>query len=189
MKEMSQLEEDLGYVRRAVQKSEPRPSPRSIYLLWAAILLVGFALMDFRTGAVGLYWMTVAPAGFVISALLGWRHHLRLGQSRRGAGRVPILHWGATMGSIFLAVPLVVTGSVQAEDFGKVALVIMALGYFLAGVHLDRRLMGVGLLIAAGYLMLLILPSFSWTVMGLLLAVALAISAFWGGENVPAAEG
>ena len=68
-----------------------------LYFFWAAAVLVGFVLVDFRQALVGPYWMVVGPAGFVVSALLGWRHALRTGQVSVADGRRHLLHWGGML--------------------------------------------------------------------------------------------
>jgi len=82
---MGQVKSDIGYVREVLQTSERDQGPVAIYYLWAAILLVGFSLLDFVSGyVVGLYWAIAAPAGFALSTFLGWRASQRRGQVRRG---------------------------------------------------------------------------------------------------------
>ena len=46
MNDISQVEKDLGYVRGVVEGADERRAPVAVYLLWAAIVLVGFALVD-----------------------------------------------------------------------------------------------------------------------------------------------
>ena len=43
MSNVKELEDGLGFVRELTRKSERRPSPTSIYLMWALISLVGFS--------------------------------------------------------------------------------------------------------------------------------------------------
>ena len=67
MADLDRLEQDLGFLRRAVDGAAPR-SPASIYFLWAVLVLAGFALVDLNENRVGLYWMIAGPAGGLISA-------------------------------------------------------------------------------------------------------------------------
>ena len=53
----NQIESDIGYLKDLVRKADRVPTPASIYLLWALVVLVGFALVDFAPREVGVYWM------------------------------------------------------------------------------------------------------------------------------------
>ena len=59
-------------------------------------------------------------------------------------------------------------------------ILLLALTYFLAGLHLERRLMPVGLVLAVGYLFTLYLPEYRFTTAGVLVAVALVVQALLG---------
>ena len=183
MEQLKQLENDLGYVREVVQRSEHDRSPAGVYLLWAAIVLVGFALADFAPTRVGLFWVVAGPLGGLISGILGWRHSVRRGQVRREEGIQWGLHWGGMMAAILLAVPLAATGVIQWKGFGNVILLVLALTYFLAGVHLERPLIWIGALMAAGYVALFFIPAYGWTLVGVLVAAGLAVTPLIGGRE------
>lgn len=188
--ESKQLQSDLGYVRHAVEEAgHNRPSPAAIPLLWAAIVLVGFPLVDFAPRYVGTYWMVAGPAGFVISLFLGWQASRRSGQITKGEGLRYSLHWGAMLAAIALAVLLVPANVVSDKSIGQIILLLLALTYFLAGVHLERRLLWLGLLLAAGYIVLLFVSTYAWTILGVASAVALTISALVGDSKRVQAEG
>ncbi|PYT12154.1 MAG: hypothetical protein DMF51_13845 [Acidobacteria bacterium] len=183
MEELKQLESDLGYVREVVRKSEHDRSPAVVYLLWAAITLAGFAVVDFAPKRGGFFWLVAGPMGGLISARLGRRQSVRRGQVRREEGIRWGLHWGGMMAAILLAVPLAVTGVIQARGFGNVILLVVALTYFLAGVHLERPLAWIGALIAVGYIALFFIPAYGWTFVGVLVAAALAATPMIGGRE------
>lgn len=175
--EQARLQEDLGYVRDVVRRSEAVTPPRAIWYLWAAIGAVGFALMDFAPAVIAPYWSIAAPAGFVLSAWLGWRHGRATGQESLREGRSHLLHWGGLLVTVFLLVPLAARGALQGETLGQVILLVIALGYFLAGVHRYRPLLWVGLLMAAGYGATFLVDRYVWTGVGLLVAVGLIVTA------------
>ncbi|MCL0073414.1 hypothetical protein M1O50_00760 [Dehalococcoidia bacterium] len=172
MADMEQVKSDLGYVREVVRTSEQDPLLSVLYFLWAGICLVGFSLIDFAPRHVGLYWSIAAPLGFLTSCFLGWRHSQRQGQMPRAGMRYG-LHIFGMMAVIFLATILGVTGAVCWNELVKLILLIIGLGYFLAGVHLDRPLLWIGILMMAGYLALFVIPAYGWTFIGALVAVAL----------------
>jgi len=189
MEPMTQLENDLGYVREVVQRSERDRSPAAVYLLWAAIVLVGFSLVDFAPTRVGFFWMVAGPLGGLISWVLGWRDSVRRGQMRREEGILWGLHWAGMMAAILLAVPLAVTGVIPWKGFGNITLLLVTLTYFLAGVHLERPLAWIGALMAVGYVALFFIPAHGWTLVGVMVAGALAATPLVGGrESVASAK-
>ena len=177
------LEKDLSYVRDVISKSERDKSPASIYLLWAAICLVGFPMHDFATRYVGVYWMIMGPLGTVMSAILGWRHSSKIGQSNRNLGLRHGQHWIATLVAVFLIVPLGIRGVVEWSAVHQIMLLILALSYFLAGVHLDRPILWVGLLMAGAYVALFFISSYEWTIVGVVVAVGLAVAGLSKGKQ------
>jgi hypothetical protein len=167
------LAEDLGYVRGVVAGAGGGAGPRTIWYLWAAISLVGFTLIDLAPERVGLYWLVAAPLGFVASAWLGWRGARAAGVESRRDGAVHMLHWGGMLVAIALLVPLAVAGPLTGEAFGQAILVVVAFGYFLAGVHLHRPLAWIAALVVVGYALTLLLGAWAWTVAGVVLAAGM----------------
>lgn len=177
-----QMNDDLRYVRDTVERAERHATPAAIYFFWAAVGPVGFALVDFRPQWVPAYWSVAGPAGFVVSAVLGWRHARRMGQYSAGGGERHLLHWGGMLGAIALAVLMNINGLISQEALGPAILLILALGYFQAGVHIDRTFLWLGLLMAAGYVFVIFATAYAWTVVGLILAVAFAAAGLRGGR-------
>lgn len=177
MNEARKLEEDLGYVRTVLDRSGGGGAPRSIWYLWAAIVLVGFSLADFAPWRMPLYWMIAGPAGFLASAWLGRRGARSAGVESRRMGIAHLLHWGGMMAAIALLVPLAVTGPLAGEPMGQAVLVVVALGYFLAGIHLYRPLAWVAGLVVAGYALTFLLDAWAWTLAGALVAAGMIVTA------------
>jgi hypothetical protein len=187
MDQIQQLKGDLRFVRAAVDRADYGRMPPVIYFLWAAVCLCGFALIDFAPAWVGEYWMVAGPAGFILSAALGWHFARRDGGSSWATGRRHLLHWGAMLAAIFFAGLLPMSG----EDLSTAILLILALAYFLAGVHLDHAMVWVGLVLAGGYVAVILISAYAWTLVGVALALALAVAGIRGGrfhEPAPAAE-
>ncbi|MCL0037315.1 hypothetical protein M1N15_01675 [Dehalococcoidia bacterium] len=179
MADMEQVKSDLGYVREVVRTSEQDPLLSVLYFFWAGICLVGFSLIDFAPRHVGLYWSIAAPLGFLTSCFLGWRRSKRQGQMPRAGMRYG-LHMFGMMAVIFLASILGMTGAVAWQELSKLILLIIGLAYFLAGVHLERPLLWIGILMMAGYLSLFVIPAYGWTFIGALVAVALVSTGLIG---------
>jgi hypothetical protein len=177
MAEVDSIAKDLGYVRGLVETAEPHRSPSAIYLLWAVIVPVGFALADFEPRLTGLYWLIASPVGFVASTWIGIRNSRRQGQVDRREGTRHVLHWLGMMAAILLTVPLVATGAVTDKGMGQVILLLIALAYFLNGVHMERPLLWVGILMAGGYGATFLFSKHVWTMLGLVISAALVASA------------
>lgn len=176
MDHLERLHGDLNFVRDAVDASTRSKSPSALYFVWAVIVLIGFSLMDFRPDAVPEYWVVAGPAGFLISAYLGWRHARGIGQASSADGRRHLLHWGAVLVAIALAVLLGVASALPSSTLHTVILLVLALGYFTAGLHLDRSFLWVGLLMGAGSIVVTFVAAYAWTGLGIALAVSLTIA-------------
>lgn len=151
MNALEQLKGDLRFVRAALDKADRHVTPTAIYFLWAILGFCGFALVDFRNSWVPLYWTIAGPAGFLASAYIGWGHARRRGQMTSADGLRHVLHWGGMLTAVVLAVLIPVNGFMRWDGLGPAILLILALSYFQAGVHLDRALLwltdGWGLLV------------------------------------------
>jgi membrane protein implicated in regulation of membrane protease activity len=177
MSAAEKVHDDLRYVRDALQSADRASSPASIYLLWAAIGAVGFPLADFAPRWVPWFWLVASPLGLVTSLWLGHRQSRREGQlDNREAWRHG-LHWLGLLLGAGLAVPLVATGRIDGATIGQVILLLVAIVYFLAGVHLDRALLWVSGLLAVGYLALFVITGWGWTVVGVTMAISLTACA------------
>jgi hypothetical protein len=173
MDHLRQIEQDLRYVRTAIDRADVHRSPRLLCFLWAGIGLIGFSLNDLRAAWVPLYWAIAAPFGFVLSAAIGWRHSERIGLVTPHIGRRHLAHWGALLGAVFLAWLMPVVGVMPWPALGPTIVLLLALGYFLAGVHFDSAFRWIGLVLAAGYLVVLFVDTYAWLTLGVLFALCL----------------
>jgi hypothetical protein len=168
----NRLEEDLRYVRSAVARGEGSGNPAAIYFLWAAITLVGFALLDYGPNHSGLFWMFAGPIGGVISGVLGRRAARARGQASENGGRRHWMHWMAMVLAIFLLVPLTATGRIPPTEMPRLVLLLVAFAYFTGGAYLDPRLRWIAGAVAVCYLMTLAQPQVPhlWTVTAVIVA-------------------
>lgn len=190
----AQVESDVNFVRQVLARSETHRSPASIYLLWAAIILVGFPIVDLAPRYAGLFWMIAGPLGGLLSFFLGYRASRNAGVIRKTEGLRYTLHWLGLMGAILLLVLYFAMGrgTLTYDAFGQIILLLLALTYFLAGVHLDRPMLWSGLLMAAGFVTLVFVAKWTWTITGVVVAVAMVLSALsstTGGRRNAALEG
>lgn len=175
--------QDLGYVRGVVERSEKRAMPPAILWVWAAISLAGFAVIDAAPQVAGLYWLVAGIAGFALSMWIGARQERVVGQESEETGRRHMLHWAGMGVAIFLV-------SFGAEGWGSspqasahAILLMVALSYWLAGVHMVPALKWMGVLAAAAYAALSFLDGFAypWTAAGIVIAAGLVVASFAGG--------
>jgi hypothetical protein len=171
-------QDDLQFVRQIVQRAES-PYPPALYVLWAAIMLTGGVLGDFRPLSVGRYWLAAAPLGFLASGVIGYRWQRRMGQVSHEAGRNESWHWAAMLGAAALAVLLVVAGRLTPHGLGSVILLLAAVTYVQAGIHLHHRQVWVGLFMALAYVVTLFAEPYEWTIAGILIASALLGQVFF----------
>jgi hypothetical protein len=183
------LKDDIAYVRAAAERAGAGSIP-SIYVLWAVIGLCGFALADFAADSrsVGLFWGVAGPAGFVVSAWLGYRAGRQSGQGSRRAGVRWAVHWLAFMAAGALAAALVAAGHLPWAAFGSLVVLLLALTYFNAGLYLDRRMLAIGVVLGVCFLVTLFIPGYRWTVAGVLMAGALVWQAILGARERDAAH-
>ena len=172
------LEQDLDFVRHVLDDSTPPASVRSIYFFWAAAILVGMPLGDFRPEWMPYFWMTVGPGGWIISAFLGYRASKQSGQMNRSAGLRQAAHWGAMVLVISMVALLPYKGFIPWEAMGPIVLLLLTLTYCLAAIHFGRILLVPALMFAMGYGTMLFQPPYPWTIVGILGAIGLFFSAF-----------
>ena len=183
------LKEDIAYVRAATERADAETIP-SIYLLWAVIGLCGFALVDFVADYrwIGRFWLVAGPGGLCLSLWLGYRASRRTGQASRRDGIRWGLHWLAFMAAGALGAILVAAGHLQWSGFGSLMVLLLALSYFHAGLYMDRRLLPIGGVLGACYLVTLFISGYQWTLAGFLVAAALVWQAVLGARTRDAAH-
>lgn len=183
------LREDIAYVRAATEQSEI-VHVRAYGFLWAGILLCGYTLVDFVDDPrwIARYWNVAMPVGFALSVWL-------VNRANRGAGQVDrqlmirsLMHWLAFVAAGLLGEVLVATGQLHPAGMGSLWLLLLALTYFLSGVHVDRRLLPLGVVLAGCYLITIFVPTYAWTAAGALAAAALVAHALLGRPGRAAAS-
>lgn len=173
-----QLESDLNYISEVVKRSDTPRSPPSIYYFWAAVSLLGFAIVDYSPQYAGMFWMIAGPGGWIISALLARAWCRKNGEINRAMGVRYGMHWAGLLGAIFLLIFGAVQGAWDMDTGAHLIMLILSLTYFFAGLHLDRALLWVSLITAVGYLALFFLPGPVWTFTGIAVAIGLILTPF-----------
>ncbi len=177
MTSTDRLRQDLDYVANAVRHNDRPSGIPAIYFMWAAIVVVGFALPDFAPQFASLFWLVFGIGGGLASWWLGAREDRRTGQNDAELGRRWGYHW--LVGGVgFLICWLPVLGGASIETVAGNFLLVAGLTYALAGVHLERPLLWSGLLMLAAFAVLSVfaLP-YTWTFTGVMIGLSLA----WAG--------
>ncbi|MGK0375040.1 MAG: hypothetical protein ACJA2E_001516 [Arenicella sp.] len=132
---MTNDNENLIYVKQILQAAEGPNNYPSIYFLWGCIVFVGYVIAEYRIDLTATYWLISAPVGMLVSAWLGRRQGNSEGQQDSRVGRQYMQHFGLMVVFIFAAM---FSGEYQS------ILLIIGLGYCLAGLYLDRLMFVVG---------------------------------------------
>lgn len=179
MSNTNRVEDDLRYVRSVLDQAEKGKWPAGIYYLWAVVSFAGMSVIDFRPDLAGPYWAVAGPLGGVASGYLGWRAGRSLGQDSRREGTLNSLHWMGMMVAILLLVPLPAMGAISERVLPSLILLIVALGYYTAGIYLERALLFVGMIMAGCYVATILVENWPWiwTFTGTVLAASLIVSA------------
>lgn len=178
------LREDIAYVRDATNRASAATIP-SIYLLWAAIGLCGFALVDFVDDSrwIGVFWLLASPGGVGLSLWLGFRTQRNVGQADRRSSIRWGLHWLAFLVAGMLGLTLVPSGHLDWAGFGSLMVLLLSLSYFHAGLQFDRRLLPIAVVAAVCYLVTLLVSEYEWTLAGVAMASALVWQARLGART------
>lgn len=170
MSPSNSIKQDLQYVANAVRHRDRSPGVPAIYFLWAVLVLVGFSLPDLAPQYAAKFWLVASMGGGLLSWTLGRRHGY---------------HWLAG-GAAFIGVAL--PALVGRADMAHVAynfMLVAALVYTLAGVHLERPLLWSGVVMFIAYAVLVVSnPPHAWTCAG----IATAISLAWAGISTQRAN-
>lgn len=175
-------EQDLEFVRRALAREAHAPFPRPVALLWAVIALVGFPLLDFARPWAPRYWAVAGPLGFALSLWLARRAARAAGLEDRAESARWAKHWLGLLLAMALVVGASIAGRLDWNQTGATILLLLALTYYGAGVHLHRGLLPVAALLGAGYLFVLFFDRGTWTWLGAATALALVASTFVRGS-------
>jgi hypothetical protein len=170
---IDELKEDLRYVASAARLGGDGTVP-ALFALWAILTPIGFALADFAPFYCGLYWLVVGPVGGIVSVLIAYRGQRRAGQLDRELGQRHALHW-SVMGLAFLLVGLsIASGRAEITTAVPTFMLLTAVAYALAGVHLSRAFRLSGAILFLGYAALVWLPlAYVWTITGLIFSAAM----------------
>jgi hypothetical protein len=116
-----------------------------------------------------------------LTAVLGFRSHSWLGQLDRAKGWRHLAHWAGLLVATALAMLSSRWGVIGDRATPTVVLLVLAFGFWTAGVHLERPLRWVSLMMLVGYLLVISgRVAYPWTVVGLAVSGGLIVMALSG---------
>jgi hypothetical protein len=149
------------------------------YIVVLAMTMIGVAYTSASRQPLIIYWEVLALTVFAVCVFTGWRHK----QGREARMRMlwtQALHWAAFLVAMNIVLLPGVQRVLTSSATGLTLLMLLALGTFVAGVHLSLRICLLGLTMA------LAVPAIAWlkqSALFLLLAVlalvALALAVYW----------
>lgn len=160
---------NLAYVKQVLGVSQGPNSYPAIYFFWGCAILLGYIVAEYAFKWLNIYWLVTAPLGMVISAWLGARSSAKLGQQDRAIGQKYLAHFSLMVIAIFIAM--------ATKQYQSILLVI-ALGYALGGLYLEKLMYFVGALAAIVYLCMSFGIITSNLVVGVIFALGLFTIAF-----------
>ena len=175
-------QDNLAFVASVLRRRDTNCGVPAIFYLWSVLFLVGWALPDFAPRWTGPFWLVAGIGGGLLSWWLAARDEITRGEVDVELGRRYGFHWlicGAAFFGVFL--PFMLGGheldAYAAELLGRQFLLVCALAYGLAALHLERGLTLPATIMGVGYLVLNVWsPAYLWTTMGALIAIALAVA-------------
>ncbi len=120
----------------------------TIALIMVLLALLGVGLSALNAPLARKYWMTLIPIYGVLCTVTAWRRSSQAGAAGGALVLRQVLHWLAIGGAVLIDFAIRGAGVESEQTAGFNALLLLALGCFLAGVHLDWSFGLVGLLLA-----------------------------------------
>ena len=125
------------------------------------LALIGVGLATAAVGFARNYWMALVPVYGLLCVFTAWK------RARPGEQLVlrQLLHWAAIAGAVALDFSIRSTGQETQVASGLNALMLLALGCFLAGVHLDWLFVPVGLLLTLTLVLVAKADQYLWLIL------------------------
>lgn len=120
----------------------------AVAAIMVALALLGVGLTTIDRPLARRYWMWLVPAYGLLCVVTAWLRSRQDAALGLGAVARQVLHWLAIGGAVELDFWMSGTGQEAGAASGFNALLLLAVGCFLAGVHLEWFFMLVGALLA-----------------------------------------
>jgi hypothetical protein len=181
MTDVQQVQDDLRYVRDAVDRRSPGLEGHVYpYYFSALYVLVGFILLDVNY-IYANWWFTIAFVAAWTARVVFWRRLKgRSGEIDRVRNRQTALHWGVgVVVSVLAGLALAcVIPALRGPVDGQIQVVLIGMVYLMWGVHRDRSFLVLGPLMIAGGVLVALIPHYPWTCLGTVIAVGLVAAGY-----------
>jgi hypothetical protein len=154
------------------QPSADGPSLFAAHRTWKIALVVAIVMVVLALLGVGLtttnraiaptYWLSLVPVYGLLCVAAAYARK-RHGASGRLVLR-QVFHWLGIAAAIGIDFSVRGTGEMTGEASGLTALLLLALGCFLAGVHLEWPFMIVGVLLALALMLVVKADQYFWLI-------------------------
>src|SRR5262249_15524515 len=124
------------------------------------LAMIGVSLADSGSAAAPVYWIALVPVFGVLCVGTAWTHHHSEG--RRVHVNRQVLHWLGGARALMLGFLLRKTGVESGEAAGLTALLLLALGSYLAGIHLEWMFVMVGLFLTLALFIVTYTQGYLW---------------------------
>ena len=162
-----------------------RPSLTSELPAWARHLItvlylvalggVGFGLREFTPKEAEFFWVLALPLFGIVSLQLRTEPLLGEEKSLWRVLRVHFTHWSGLLASVLLMLFLVHNEQIKPEASGLLALLLLGLSSFYAGVYVDRSFFLIALLLGVATGLASFVGHFLWIGVGLIVLVGIAL--------------
>ncbi|NKB65843.1 MAG: hypothetical protein GKR89_02165 [Candidatus Latescibacteria bacterium] len=174
-----QLEEDINFIRQAVEERDQNQGLVGLVLLWALVGLTGYALLDYSVRLALWFWAIAPLVGVVVSYWVVRRTMCQSGVDYGDRGGRHALHWCSFIGTSLAVLSITAVHDLSGLAQGQLFTLMSGIIWYFAGVHLDRRFMAPGLALVVGAIAVPFIPVLPWTTVGLALALSLIGSVLW----------
>jgi hypothetical protein len=151
----------------------------AVAVIMVVLAMLGVGLTTTSRPLARAYWFWLVPVYGLLCVATAWA---RSGRGAVGFGPVvrQVVHWLAVAAALWIDFLVRGAGEETAVAAGYNALLLLALGCFLAGVHLEPLFAVVGLVLTATLLVVVRAEQYLWVVVVIgVAAVAAIVAALW----------
>src|SRR5262245_57908691 len=157
----------------------------AVAILMVLLALLGIGLTTTDRAIAATYWMSLVPVYGLLCIAVAWVRS-RHGE---GSGRLvlrQVIHWLAIAAAVWLDFFIRRTGEETGAAAGFNALLLLALGCFLAGVHFEWLFTVVGLLLTVTLLAVVRADQYLWLIV--IVGVVVVAAMIWGMRRLARAD-
>jgi hypothetical protein len=149
-------------------------------VIMVVLALLGVVLSTASKAAAPVYWISLVPIYGLLCMGTAWARSKHGGTIDRGAILRQLFHWLGIGVAIALDFFIRGTGEESSQGAGLNALLLLALGCYLAGIHLEWLFILVGILLSVTLIIFTQAQAYVWLIILVgVLAVAAMLGVTW----------